>query len=83
VKYFDEYICQILHDIWPSPGLVHYIYIFTFLRAVAPLPLAELWPVQNSLCVQVLRSPILAALLQGTPAAVIGQTAAWYKEWNY
>jgi len=38
------------------------------------LPLAEFCKVQNSLCVQVLRSPILAALLNGTPAAGIGQT---------
>jgi len=30
--------------------------------------------VQNSLCVQVLRSPILAALLHGTPAAGVSQT---------
>jgi len=33
------------------------------------LPLAEFCPVQNSLCVQVLRSPILATLLHDTPAA--------------
>ena len=26
---------------------------------------------------------ILAALLHGSPAAGISQTAAWYKEWNY
>jgi len=38
---------------------------------------------QNLLCVHVLRSGILAALLNGTPAAGISQTAAWYKEWNY
>jgi len=33
--------------------------------------------------VQVLRFPILAALLHGTPAEGVSQTAAWYKEWNY
>jgi len=36
--------------------------------------------------VQVLRSPILAALLHGTPAAGVSQTmrrATTYKEWNY
>ena len=32
-------------------------------------PLTEFWHVQNSLCVQVLRSRILTALLHGTPAA--------------
>ena len=51
------------------------------------LPLMEFCQVQNSLCVsksfQVLRSHILAALLHGTPAAGVNQTAAWYKEWNY
>jgi len=60
---------QTLHDIWPSPGLVHYIYIFG-----GSCSLTELCPVQNSLYVQVLRSPILAALLHGTPAAGISQT---------
>jgi len=39
--------------------------------------------VQNSLYIQVLRSPILAALLHGTSASGVSQTAAWYKEWNY
>jgi len=32
-------------------------------------PLAQFLHVQNLLCVRVLRSPILAALLHGTPAA--------------
>ena len=38
------------------------------------LPLSEFYPAQNSLYVQVLRSPILAALLHGTPAADVSQT---------
>ena len=38
------------------------------------LPLTEFWQVQNSLCIQVLRSHILAALLHGTPAASLSQT---------
>jgi len=37
-------------------------------------PLTEFCPVQNSLYVQVLRSPVLAALLHGTPAAGISRT---------
>jgi len=49
---------QTLHDLWPSPGLVHDIYILG-----GSCPLTEFCHVQNSLCVQVLRSPILAALL--------------------
>jgi len=55
---------QTLHDVWPSPALVHCIYIFR-----GSCPLTEFCQVQNSLFVQVLHSPILAALLHGTPAA--------------
>jgi len=60
-----------LQDVWPSPGLVglHYIYIFG-----GRLPLTEFCQLQNSLCVQVLRAPILTALLYGTRAAAVGQT---------
>ena len=60
-----------LHDVWPSPGLVlvHDIYIFG-----GSCPVTEFCPVQNSLYVQVLRSPILAALLHGSRAAVVSQT---------
>jgi len=36
--------------------------------------MTEFWHVQNSLCVQVLRSRILAASLHGTPAAGLSQT---------
>jgi len=54
---------QTLHDVWPSPGLVHCIYIF------------------GALCVQVLRSPVLAALLHGTPAAGVSQTS-WFTYWS-
>jgi len=60
---------QTLHDVWPSPGLVHYIYTFG-----GSWPLTEFCPMQNSLYVQVLRSRILAALLHGTPAAGVSQT---------
>jgi len=42
-----------LHDVWPSPGLVHYIYILD--RGL--LPLTDFCQVKNSLCIQVLRSP--------------------------
>jgi len=57
-----------LHDVWPSPGLAH-IYIF---RGFCLL--MEFCHVQNSLCVQVLCSPMLAALMHGTPAAGVSQT---------
>jgi len=58
-----------LQDVWPSPGLLHYIYIFG-----GSCPLTEFWQLQNSLCVQVLRSRILAALLHGIRAAGVSQT---------
>jgi len=60
---------QTLHDVWPSPGLIHYIYIFG-----GSCPLTEFCPVQNSPYVQVLRWSILAALLHGTPAAGVSKT---------
>jgi len=60
---------QTLHDVWPSPGLVHYIYIFK-----GSCSLTKFCQVQNSISVQVLRSPILAALLHGTPTAGVSQT---------
>jgi len=49
---------QTLHDVWPSPGLLH-----------GSCPLTEFCQVQNARYIQVLRSPILAALQHGTPAA--------------
>jgi len=60
---------QTLHDVWPSPGLVHYMYIFG-----GSCPVTEFCQVQNSLCVQVLRSRILAALLHGTQVVGVSQT---------
>jgi len=61
---------QTLRDVWPSPGLLHNC-IYTFLELLLPdgnLPRA------NSLCFQVLHSPILVALLHGTPSAGVSQT---------
>ena len=56
---------QTLHDVWPSPAMVglYYMYIFG-----GTCTLTEFYQLQNSLCVQVLRSPILAASLHGTRA---------------
>ena len=47
------------------------LYIYTF---GGSCPLTKFCPVQNSPYVQVLRSPILAALMHGTPAASVSQT---------
>jgi len=60
---------QTLHNVWLSPGLLHYIYIFG-----GSCPQTDFCPVQNSLYVQVLRSRVLSALLHGTPAAGVSQT---------
>ena len=60
---------QTLHYVWPSLGLVHYIHIFG-----SSCPLTEFCHVQHSLCVQVLCSPILAALLHATLVVGVSQT---------
>jgi len=52
---------QTLNYVWLSPGLVHYIHIFGGSCCVTAFH-----HMQNSLGVQVLHSPILAALLHGT-----------------
>jgi len=48
--------------------------IYTFSDFGCSCPLTEFYHIQNSLCVQFLRSPILAALLHGTAAADVSQT---------
>jgi len=61
---------QTSHDVWPSPGLLHYIYIFG-----GCCPATQFFQVPNSRYVQVhLRSPILASLLHSTPTAGVSQT---------
>jgi len=51
--------------------LRHGVYIYIF---GGSCPLTEFCQLQNSLCVQLLRSAILPALLHGTRAAAVGQT---------
>ena len=61
---------QTLHGVWPSPGLVRYVYIF---GGSCPhdgiLPRAKF-----SLRPSLAYSPILTALLHGTPATGVSQT---------
>jgi len=52
-----------MHDVWPSAGLVYYIYTFR-----GSCPLTEFCQVQNLPCVKVLHSPVLATLLHGIGA---------------
>jgi len=64
-------VSQALHDVWPSLGPIHYIYIFG-----GSCHVTEFCQVQNWLCVQVLYSPILSALRHGTrTVGVIGWAA--------
>jgi len=64
---------QNVHDVWPSPGLVHYTF---FGGEGGSCPLAELCQVHYSLCVQVLRYHILAALPHGSQMCVcVSQTS--------
>jgi len=53
---------QTLHDVWPSPGLVHYIYIFR-----GSCPVTKFCKVQNSLCV-----------LRSLAFSYIGSVTAWH-----
>ena len=58
---------QALHDDWPSPWPVHYFRGSSY-------PVTEFSQVQNSLCIQFVRSPILAALLHGIRVLGVSQT---------
>jgi len=67
---------QTLHDVWPSAGSWYTIY--TFSGALATYRNSARCKIH--FCAQVLRSPVLAALLHGTGAVDISQNfAAWYK----
>ena len=66
---------QTLHDVWLSPGLVHYVYIFG-----GSCPVTEFCQVQNSLCVQVLDSNVLAILLHDTRVVGGSQTLRRWAE---
>jgi len=59
---------QTFHDVWPSPAWA------STLHFRGSYTLTEFCQVQNSLCVQILRSPILTALMHGTRAVGVSQT---------
>jgi len=74
-------INQTLHNVWPSPALVYYICIFG-----GSCPLMEFCQLQNSLCIQLLRSPTLVALLHGTqalPSARVCGVVQGMELWNF
>ena len=60
---------QTLHDLSSSPGLVHHINIFG-----GSCLMTEFCQVENSICMQVLCSRILAALLHGTRVVGVSDT---------
>ena len=65
-------------------GRLHDCYTIYYTLLGGSCPLMEFCQVQNSPTVQVLRSPIFAALLHVTPAAGVSQTvrSCMYNEWN-
>ena len=72
---------EIGSGVWDTPANFNGFRVLASL--LHRLPSKGILPAANSLCVQVLRSPLLAALLHGTQAAGVSQFAAWCKEWNY
>jgi len=69
---------QTLHDVWPSPELVHY---YTFLGALAPSRnfARSLFTVRPSLAF----SCIGSVTARHSSSRRQPNIAAWYKEWNY
>jgi len=68
-----------LQDVWPSPGLEHYIYIFGgFLSPNGILPAAE-FTLRSSLTFSYIGSVIVRHSSSGRQPNFV----AWYKEWNY
>jgi len=69
-------LCMMFGHLWSG---TLYVLFWEILPSNGILPGANvMW-----LCVQVLHSPILAALLHGTQALGVSQTVAWYKECSY
>jgi len=58
---------QTLHDVWPSSGLAHYVYIFR-----GSCPVTEFCHVQNSLCVLLYWQRYCTTLEQRASAKVCG-----------
>ena len=69
---------QTLHDVWPSPALVHYIYIFGGSCPDGILPAAK-FALRPSLAFSCFGSVTARHWSSGHQP----KFAAWYKEWNY
>jgi len=69
---------QTLHDVWPSPGLLHYICIFGGSAPNRILPGAK-FTLRPSLAF----SYIVSVTAWHSSSGRQPNFAAWYKEWNY
>jgi len=70
---------QTLHDVWPSPGLLRYVYVFG-----GACPLTEFGQLQNSLYVPSLAfSHIGSVTARHFSSGCQSNFEVWYKEWNY
>jgi len=69
-----------LHYLWPSPGLVHYIYIFG-----GSCLLTEFCQLQNSLQLLPSLAFFYISSVTARPSSSGRQPnfVTWYKEWNY
>ena len=70
-----------MHGVWPFSGLIHHIYIFTFLGLVPRngiLPGAK-FSLRQSLAF----SYIGSVTAQHSSSGRQSNFVAWYKEWNY
>jgi len=69
---------QTLHDVSPSPGLAHYVYIFGVLPPNGILPAAK-FTLRPSFALSYIGSVTARQSSSGRQP----NFAAWYKEWNY
>jgi len=69
---------QTLHDVWPSPGLVRFIYIFRASYPKGTLPSAK-FTLRPSLAFSYIGSVSARYSMSGRQP----NFAVWYKEWNY
>jgi len=70
---------QTLHDVWPSPRLLHYIYIFVGLLLPDGILPGAKFTLRPSLAFSYIGS-VTARQASSGPQP---NFAAWYKEWNY
>jgi len=69
---------QTLNDVWPSPGMVHYIYIFRGFCPLTELP-GIIFTLRSSSAFSYIGSVTARHSTTGRQP----NFAAWYKEWNY